>query len=201
MGEHGFAFLFAQMYHPAFKHIAPARALCAERGQRTLFNFLGPLLNPARPTAQLIGVPRAELTEPMAKVLQSLGIARGMVVSGCAGDGRMDELSTLGENTIAEFYQDRGFATATLSPADLPLGPATLEDFAGGDADTNAGIIHAILAGETQGPQREAVLLNAGAALFVADASESISAGMDLAAATIDDGRATAKLAALSNNA
>jgi len=201
MGEHGFAFLFAPMYHPAFKHIAPARALCAERGQRTLFNFLGPLLNPARPTAQLIGVPRAELTEPMAKVLQSLGIARGMVVSGCAGDGRMDELSTLGENTIAEFYQDRGFATATLSPADLPLGTAKLEDLAGGDADTNAGIIRGILAGETQGPKREAVLLNAGAALFVADAAESISAGMDLAAAAIDDGRATAKLAALSNNA
>ena len=198
MAEHGFAFLFAPLYHPAFKHIGPARKLCAERGQRTLFNFLGPLLNPAKPTAQLIGVPRAELTEPMAKVLQSLGIARGMVVSGCAGDGRMDELSTLGDNTIAEFYQDRGFATATLSPADLPLGPATLDDLAGGDADTNAGIIRSILAGETQGPKREAVLLNTGAALFVANAADSISAGMDLAATVIDDGRATAKLAALS---
>jgi anthranilate phosphoribosyltransferase len=135
----------------------------------------------------------------MAKVLQSLGIARGMVVSGCAGDGRMDELSTLGDNTIAEFYQDRGFATATLSPADLPLGPATLDDLAGGDAETNAGIIRSILAGETQGPKREAVLLNTGAALFVANAADSISAGMDLAATVIDDGRASAKLAALSN--
>ena len=85
IAEHGFAFLFAPLYHPAFKHIAPARKLCAERGQRTLFNFLGPLLNPARPTAQLIGVPRMELTEPMAKVLQSLGIRRGMVVSGSVG--------------------------------------------------------------------------------------------------------------------
>ena len=199
IAEHGFAFLFAPLYHPAFKHIGHARKLCAERGQRTLFNFLGPLLNPAKPTAQLIGVPRAELTEPMAKVLQSLGIARGMVVSGCAGDGRMDELSTLGDNTIAEFYQDRGFATATLSPADLPLGPATLDDLAGGDAETNAGIIRSILAGETQGPKREAVLLNTGAALFVANAADSISAGMDLAATVIDDGRATAKLAALSS--
>ena len=99
----------------------------------------------------------------------------------------MDELSTPGDN-IAEFYQDRGFATVTLSPADLALGH-TLEDLAGG-ADANAGIIRAILAGETQGPQREAVLLNTGAALFVADAAESISAGMDLAAAAIDDGRA-----------
>ena len=117
-----------------------------------------------------------------------------MVVSGCAGDGRMDELSTLGDTTIAEFYQGCGFATATLSPADLPLGPATLEDLAGGDADTNAGIIHAILAGETQGPQREAVLLNTGAALFVAGAAGSITEGWDLAGEVIDDGRATAKL-------
>ena len=120
IAEDGFAFLFAPLYHPAFKHIAPARKLCAERGQRTLFNFLGPLLNPARPTAQLIGVPRMELTEPMAKVLQSLGIRRGMVVSGSVGNQRMDELSTLGENAIAEFYQDRGFATATLNPGNLP---------------------------------------------------------------------------------
>ena len=99
IAEHGFAFLFAPLYHPAFKHIAPARALCAERGQRTLFNFLGPLLNPARPTAQLIGVPRIELTKPMAKVLQHLGIQRGMVVCGRVGEQQMDELSTLGETS------------------------------------------------------------------------------------------------------
>ena len=89
MAMHGFAFLFAPLYHPAFKHIAPARKLCAEAGQRTLFNFLGPLLNPARPSAQLIGVPRAELTEPMAKVLQTLGIQRGMVVSGSGEGGEL----------------------------------------------------------------------------------------------------------------
>jgi len=197
MAAHGFAFLFAPLYHPAFKHIAPARKLCAEAGQRTLFNFLGPLLNPARPTAQLIGVPRAELTEPMAKVLQTLGIQRGMVVSGSVGNQRMDELSTLGENAIAEFYQDRGFSTATLDPTDLPLSKATLEDLAGGDAETNADLIRAILNGEDQGPKREAVLMNTGAALFVASAADSISAGMDLAGAVIDDGRAAAKLAAL----
>src|SRR5207253_5899985 len=80
--EHNFAFFFAPKYHPTFKHIAPARKLCAERGQRTIFNFLGPLLNPARPSAQLIGVSRPELCEPMARVLQSLGVRRGMVVSG-----------------------------------------------------------------------------------------------------------------------
>ncbi len=199
MEAHGFAFLFAPLYHPAFKHIAPARKLCAERGQRTLFNFLGPLLNPARPTAQLIGVPRAELTEPMAKVLQHLGIQRGMVVSGSVDGKRMDELSTLGDNAIAEFYQDRGFSTSTLNPADLGLGAAALEDLAGGDAETNAGLIRAVLNGDDRGPKRDAVLLNSGAALFVADAAESIGAGMELARAVIDDGRATAKLADLSN--
>src|SRR5688572_8049861 len=80
--DHQFAFFFAPKYHPAFKHIGPARKLCAERGQRTIFNFLGPLLNPARPTAQLIGVPRPELCEPMARVLQMIGVQRGMVVCG-----------------------------------------------------------------------------------------------------------------------
>jgi len=197
LSEHGFAFLFAPMYHPAFKNIMPARKLCAEAGQRTLFNFLGPLLNPAKPTAQLIGVPRTELTEPMAKVLQSLGIRRGMVVSGSVGEQRMDELSTLGENTIAEFYQDRGFSTSTLNPSDLLLKEATLEDLEGGDAATNAAIIQSILTGKTQGPKREAVVLNTGAALFIANKADSISAGMELAASVIDEGLATSKLATL----
>src|SRR5262249_26012768 len=121
--DHGFAFFFAPAYHPAFKHIAPARKLCAERGQRTIFNFLGPLLNPARQTAQLVGVPRRELCEPMGRVLQSLGVRRAMVVCGKVADYKLqvtgsatpaasrhlDELSTLGENSIAEFYQERGF--------------------------------------------------------------------------------------------
>ena len=82
--EHGFAFFFAPHFHPVFKHIAPVRKLCAERGQRTIFNILGPLLNPARPSAMLVGVPRPELCEPMARALQSLGVRRGMVVCGSA---------------------------------------------------------------------------------------------------------------------
>ena len=80
--EHGFAFFFAPKYHPAFRHIIPARKLCAERGQSTIFNFLGPLLNPARPSAMLVGVPRPDLCEPFARVLQSLGVRRAMVVCG-----------------------------------------------------------------------------------------------------------------------
>ncbi|MBI5772149.1 MAG: anthranilate phosphoribosyltransferase [Verrucomicrobia bacterium] len=207
LGEHGFAFFFAPKFHPAFKHIAPARKLCAERGQRTIFNFLGPLLNPARPTAQLVGAPRPQLCEPLAKVLQSLGIRRGMVVcgeverkkeKGESGEAaHLDELSTLGPGTIAEFYQDRGFSVSTLSPENFPLQPATLADLVGGDRAANAAIVRAILAGADRGPKRDAVLLNAGAALFVAGAARSMMEGWERAAAVIDSGAARAKLDAL----
>ena len=215
--EQHFAFFFAQKYHPAFQHIGPARKLCAERGQRTIFNFLGPLLNPARPSAQLIGVPRPQLCEPMARVLQSLGVRRGMVVSGSVesevqgpgskaqGPGskvqgteaHLDEFSTLGENTVAEFYQDRGFSTSILSPENFPIQRATLADLAGGDRETNAGIVRRVLAGEERGPKRDAVLLNAAAALFVAGKSKSLTDGWELAAQLIDSGEAARKLKAL----
>ena len=200
--DHGFAFFFAPNYHPAFKHIAPARKLCAERGERTIFNFLGPLLNPVHPTAQLLGVPKPELCEPLAQVLQSLGIRRGMVVSGIVQSPKsnaqgLDELSTLGVNTVAEFYQERGFTCSTLDPNQFPLQPATLADLIGGDREANAEIIRQILRGEDRGPKRDAVLLNAGAALFVAGRARSIGAGWELAAAVIDDGKAAAKLAQL----
>jgi anthranilate phosphoribosyltransferase len=203
--EHNFAFFFAPNFHPAFRHIGAARKLCAERGKRTIFNYLGPLLNPARPTAQLIGVPRAELCEPVARVLQTLGIRRGMVACGEVlsekGEGRtvvcFDELSTLGSNTLAEFYHERGFTTSVLDPNQFPLQAATLTDLRGGDRDANARITRAILDGEDRGPKRDAVLLNSGAALMVAGAAKSIGDGWELAAAVIDDGRAAEKLRAL----
>ena len=195
--EHGFAFFFAPNYHPAFKHIGPARKLCAERGQRTIFNFLGPLLNPARPTAQLLGVAKSELCEPLAQVLQSLGVRRGMVVSGKVGQSQLDELSTLGANTVAEFYQERGFSTSTLDPNELPLQSATLNDLLGGDREVNAEIIRKILRGEDRGPKLDAVLLNAGAAVFVAGRVRSISEGWELAAETVQGGAAWTKLQAL----
>jgi len=192
--DHHFAFFFAPRYHPAFKHIAPARKLCAERGQRTIFNFLGPLLNPARPSVQLVGVPRAELCEPIARVLQSLGVRRGMVVSGRVNDAQLDELSTLGDNTIAEFYQDRGFATSVMSPGDFPLCPAVLADLTGGDRNANAEIVLRLLRGDERGPKRDAVLLNAAAALFVANSAKSLAEGWELAAGLIESGKAKAKL-------
>lgn len=204
--EQGFAFFFAPAWHPVFKHIAPARKLCAERGQRTIFNYLGPLLNPARPSAMLVGVPRPELCEPLARVLQSLGVRRAIVVCGrvpgSSEIGRqqpapgnfLDELSPLGSNTIAEFYQVRGFATSVLSPEQFPLQGATLADLLGGDRHSNAEIIRRIFHGEERGPKRDAVLLNAAAALFVAGRTKSLAEGWDLAGKTIDSGQADAKL-------
>jgi anthranilate phosphoribosyltransferase len=208
--ERRFAFFFAPKYHPAFKHLGPARKLCADRGQRTIFNFLGPLLNPARPTAQLIGVPRPQLCEPLARVLQSLGVRRGLVVSGgveskvqgpksesAGGEAHLDEFSTLGPNAVAEFYQDRGFAMSMLSPENFPIQPASLADLAGGDREANAAIVRRVLKGEERGPKRDAVLLNAAAALFVAGHAKSLTEGWGLAADLIDGGAAGKKLQAL----
>ena len=200
MRDRNFAFFFAPGYHPSFKHIAPARKLCAERGARTIFNLLGPLLNPARPSAMLVGVPRPELCEPMARVLQSLGVRRAMVVCGkVSGVGFLDELSTLGENTIAEFYQERGFTVSTMASGEFPLQPASLADLLGSDKMANAKIVCDILHGIERGPKRDAVLLNAAAALFVAGKTKSLVDGWTLAERTIDDGLARTKLAELAN--
>jgi anthranilate phosphoribosyltransferase len=202
--ERNFAFFFAPIYHPAFKHISPARKLCAERGQRTIFNLLGPLLNPVRPSAMLMGVPRPDFCEPLAQVLQTLGVRRAMVVCGRIGNPKseatnfLDELSTLGANTIAEFYQERGFTVSTTLPEQFPLQQAArLADLLGGDKMTNAKIVREILSGGERGPKRDAVLLNAAAALFVAGKTKSLAEGWDLAGETIDNGSANQKLAEL----
>ncbi|HOX57708.1 MAG TPA: anthranilate phosphoribosyltransferase [Candidatus Paceibacterota bacterium] len=204
--EHGFAFFFAPKYHPAFRHIIPARKLCAAQSQSTIFNFLGPLLNPAAPTAALIGVPRPDLCAPLARVLQSLGMRRAMVVCGAvpgeAGTVRyLDELSPLGPTTVAEFYQERALACSTVRTEWFPLQPAVLADLRGGDREVNASIIRRVLKGEERGPKRDAVLLNAAAALFVADRVRSLAEGWELAGQTIDSGRAAAKLAELRRQA
>ena len=220
--DHGFAFLFAPRFHPSFKAIGPARRLCADRGQRTLFNFLGPLMNPARPTAQLVGTSRPELVEPMARTLQAVGVKRAMVVSGEVSNSKskvqrpdgadqkvdilkpklrfLDEFSTLGPNTVAEFYQDRGFNCSPWFATGLPLQPATLADLAGGDAAINAEIIRRLLSGDDRGPKRDAVLLNASAALFVVGKVKSFAEGWELAATVMDSGHATQKLASLAHS-
>ncbi len=196
--DHQFAFFFAPKYHPAFREIAPARKLCAERGQRTIFNSLGPLLIPARAAAQFIGVPRPDLCQPIAKVLKLLGARRGMVASGevpfSGALAHLDELSTLGDNCIAEFYQERAFSVSTLSPRNFPVQPAVLADLTGGDREANAHIVRELLRGRDHGPKRDAVLLNGAAALFVAEKAASLTEGWELAAELVDSGRALAKL-------
>ena len=206
--ERHFAFCFAPNYHPSFKHIAAARKLCAARGQRTIFNFLGPLLNPALPTVQLVGVPDPSLCTPLAQVLQSLVVRRGMVVSGAippATSGRssnahLDELSVLGPNSVAEFYQSGACLSFTLNVAEFPLQQALLEDLAGADRAANAEIVRRLLNGKERGPKRDAVLLNAAAALFIANRVKAMKGGWDLAADVIDTGQANRKLNDLSDN-
>ena len=192
--EHQFAFLFAPRYHPAARAIAPARKLCAARGQRTIFNLLGPLLNPARPGAQLLGVPRPELCETMARVLQTVGTHRAMVVCGEVPGGHLDELSTLGPSTIAEFHHDRGFHASVLDPTMWPLQPADLAALAGGDRHTNARIVRDVLSGQDRGPRADAVQLNAAAGLFLAGRCSSMEQGWELAARLLTDGSCLRKL-------
>lgn len=198
--EHGFAFFFAPQYHPSFRHIAPARKLCAQRGQRTIFNVLGPLLNPARPSAQLVGVPAPHLCERIAHVLQALGVRRAMAVSGGVGTAWLDELSILGDNMIAEFYHDRGFSAGMSALKGLPFQPARLEDLAGGDSQENAETVRRLLNNQDRGPKRDAVLLNAGAALLVAGKAKSLTEGWEQAVELIDSGKAAAKLEALTKS-
>ena len=143
--------------------------------------------------------------ELQAKVLQSLGVRRGMVVTGkvqspeSEAQSQIDELSTLGGNFVAEFYHERGFTASGLSLENFPLQPARLADLLGGDKFQNAEITRKILCGEDCGPKRDAVLLNAGAALFVAGKVKSLAAGWELAGETIDSGKADAKLAELAS--
>ena len=176
------------------EHCGLQRKLCAARGQRDDFDFLGPLLIRRAAGTQLVGVPSPDLCPMLAQALQALGLRRGMVVSGRVGEAWLDELSTMGENVIAEFYQERGFAASSLAHTDFPVQSAALADLAGGDRQANAAMIRALLRNEDRGPKRDAVLLNAGAGLFVAGKTPSVSEGWELADELLSSGRAAAKL-------
>lgn len=178
----GIAFLFAPTFHPAMRHAAQARK---ELGLRTAFNLLGPLTNPAAPLRQIVGVPRAELTELIARALMLLGSERAWVVHGADG---MDEISTTGYTKVSE-CRDGAVNTFYVHPADFGLTKAPLAALEGGDAPTNAAMIHGVFGGDL-GPVRDVVLLNAGAALFVAGAAASVREGIARAAQAIDTGKA-----------
>ena len=189
LDQAGIAFLFAQVFHPSMRHAAPTRK---ELGVRTAFNLLGPLTNPAGAARQLVGVPRPELTELVARSLQQLGAERAWVVHGADG---LDEISTTGYTKVSEC---RGGAVNTfyLHPADVGLPKANPAALRGGDAVENARIAKEVVSG-TPGPAREIVLLNAGASLLIAGRVATIPEGIATAAEAIDTGRASRVLESL----
>jgi anthranilate phosphoribosyltransferase len=193
--EAGAVFLFAPCFHPAFKAVAPARKLLAERGQPSVFNMLGPLLNPSRPEGQLAGVFNELLVSLYADVLPSLGRSRAWVVHGRAGDGGvMDEISTLGPTLIAKVSSAGAVDRETVQPADLGVAAANVDALRGGDAAANAQLLLEILGGEQLGAPRDIVLVNAAAALVVAGLTEDWAEAMARAAESIDSGAAATVL-------
>lgn len=182
-----FCFLFAQKYHAAMKYVGPIRK---ELGFRTVFNILGPLTNPAKPEMFVLGVYDGYLVEPLAKVLCSLGVKRGVVAY---GQEKLDEISPNGPTTICEL-KDGYYRTSVIRPEDFGLVSGTKEELVGGTPAENAQITRDILSGKLQGTKRNAVLMNAGAGLFVAGKAATIKEGVALAAELIDSGKALAAL-------
>jgi len=182
----GIAFFFARTFHPAMKHAAQTRT---DLGIRTAFNLLGPLTNPAGATRQLVGVPRPELTELLARALMMLGSTRAWVVHGADG---IDEISTTGHTKVSE-CRDGAVNTFYVHPSDFGIARSDPAALRGGDAVENAAIIRDVLAG-TPGARRDVVLLNAGIALFVAGRVDTVKEGIAAAAAAIDSGAAQQRL-------
>ena len=186
--EEGISFMFAQIYHKAMRYVAPVRK---ELGIRTIFNILGPLSNPAFANMQLMGVYEEALLQPMAKVLMKLGVKRGMVVYGA---DRLDEISISAPTLVCEI-KDGKLESYEITPEQFGLKRAKKEDMAGGDPAENARITRAILSGE-QGAKRDAVILNAGAGIYIAGRADSLEEGVKMAREIIDSGKAAEKLEA-----
>ena len=186
--EVGICFFFAQEYHSSMRYVGAIRR---ELGFRTVFNILGPLTNPGSPKRQLLGVYDEYLVEPLAQVLINLGVKRGMVVY---GQDKLDEISLSAPTTICEF-KDGWFKSYVITPEDFGLTRCAKSELTGGTPEENAAITRAILSGE-KGPKRDAVLMNAGAALYIGEKAGSIAEGIQLAAGLIDSGKAMALLEA-----
>ena len=184
--EVGMCFFFAQKYHTSMKYVGPIRK---ELGIRTVFNILGPLTNPGSPKMQLLGVYDGYLVQPLAQVLINLGVTRGMVVY---GQDKLDEISLSAPTTVCEF-KDGWMKNYVIKPEDFGFERCTKADLVGGLPEENAKITRAILSGE-QGHKRNAVLMNAGAALYLGGKAESLADGIKLAAEIIDSGKALATL-------
>lgn len=180
--EAGMCFFFAQKYHTSMKYVGPIRK---ELGFRTVFNILGPLTNPGSPKMQLLGVYDEYLVEPLAQVLINLGVKRGMVVY---GKDRLDEISMSAPTAVCEF-KDGWFRSYTIAPEDFGFKRCTKDDLKGGTPEENAKITREILGG-AKGHKRNAVLMNAGAALYIGGKAETLKDGIALAAKIIDSGKA-----------
>ena len=180
--EVGMCFFFAQKYHSSMKYVGAIRK---ELGFRTVFNILGPLTNPGSPKMQLLGVYDEYLVEPLARVLVSLGVKRGMVVY---GQDKLDEISLSAPTGVCEI-RDGWYKSYVITPEDFGFARCTKDDLKGGAPEENAAITRAILSGE-KGHKRNAVLMNAGAALYIGGKAESMKDGIALAAELIDSGKA-----------
>ncbi len=180
--EAGMCFFFAQKYHTSMKYVGPIRK---ELGFRTVFNILGPLTNPGSPKMQLLGVYDEYLVEPLAQVLINLGVKRGMVVY---GKDKLDEISMSAPTAVCEF-KDGWFKSYTIAPEDFGFERCTKDDLKGGTPEENAKITREILGG-AKGHKRNAVLMNAGAALYIGGKAETLKDGIALAAEIIDSGKA-----------
>jgi anthranilate phosphoribosyltransferase len=192
--RNGLGFIFAPGYHPAFKAIAPVRKALAAQGITTIFNLLGPLLNPARPPYQLVGVFSPVLLPKYAEVLALLGRAHAWAVHGRG----MDELSLTGPSAVCEVVNGT-VCERTVDPGALGLSPCALDELRGGDCAQNAAILTAILDGSDRGPKLDLVLLNAAAGFVITGLAPALDAGLELAREQILSGRALGKLRALQN--
>jgi anthranilate phosphoribosyltransferase len=180
--EDGYAYLHAPAFHPGMRHVGPVRM---ELGIRTAFNFIGPIANAAQPTRQLMGVPDEEIARKAAETLHALGSERAFVVTG----DRIDELP-LDDSGIVFDVSPAGVTRRTLTRSDHGLPLAATSALEGGDGPANAALIESILCGETSGPARDVVVLNAGASLVVAGVAGDVREGIEIASRTIDDGAA-----------
>lgn len=191
----GIGFMFAPIYHPAFKAVVGVRKSLAAKGVKTIFNLIGPLLNPARPECQLVGVFSRDLCPAFAEILQRLGRESAWVVHGTTGDGRsVDEVSLMGSTRICKSGSFQDLEDGEIRPRDFGFKHAEVAELQGGDAKTNALILEAILSGTETGPKRDMVLMNAGAALACAGLADHMDDGIEISREMIASGAALERL-------
>ncbi len=195
ISEAGVGFLFAPNYHPAFKAVATVRKSLAAAGHRSIFNLIGPLLNPARPQCQLVGVSDRSLCPAFAEILQRLGRESAWVVSGNASNHRaVDEVSLMGSTLICKSGTYQDLEDEEINPEDFGMRKCTVEELQGGDAKANASILENILSGKDSGPKADITVLNAAAALACAGLADHMGDAIEIARETISSGSALERL-------